>query len=218
MPEHRLGIVEYWNAKHKRYANTDWIAQPSLFAQFAETYFPRQGHILDLGAGQGQDTRYFAQHGYTVTSLDLSDEAIRIAKEKLADSVKHRVTIVQHDLNDPLPFSDGSFDMVYSSLALHYFTEKITHQIFDEIYRVLKPGGIVACMLNSIHDPEYKTAPAVEPDYFIIDGIHKRYFSDATLLPYVSQFQVITLDENGNAYQQRQGSTNSRFVRFIGKK
>ncbi len=218
MAEQQIGAVAYWNQKHQRYAKTDWIAKPSLFAQFAAGYFPRRGQILDLGAGQGQDTRYFAQRGYNVTAVDFSDVAIKIAKEKLPQNAEQRVQIIKHDLRDPLPLADHEFDAVYASLSLHYFDTATTIKIFNEIYRVLKLGGIFACMLNSVHDPEYRSGPAIEPDYFLIGKFKKRYFSSATLLPFIANYKQLVLDENGHAYAERDVTKNNRFVRFIGKK
>jgi ubiquinone/menaquinone biosynthesis C-methylase UbiE len=64
----------------------------------------------------------------------------------------------QLDVSQPLPFPDSSFDVVFAELLLHYFPDTIMQQIMTEISRVLKPGGILACMMNSTKDPEYDEA------------------------------------------------------------
>ena len=69
-----------WQDLHKDYKNRDWIDKPSLFAETAITYFPSKGRVLDLGAGQGQDSRYFAEHGYDVVSTDLEETALEQSK------------------------------------------------------------------------------------------------------------------------------------------
>jgi ubiquinone/menaquinone biosynthesis C-methylase UbiE len=218
MPEHQMGAIEYWNMNHKKDANTDWIAKPSIFAHWAIDLFPPAGSVLDLGAGQGQDSRFFAQRGYAVTMTDISTVALDIAKQKLADSVQPRVTILNHDLATALPFTDASFEIVYSHLAIQYFDEKTTHMIFDEIYRVLKPGGIIACLVNSIHDPDYRAGTEVAPGLILIKGIYKRYFSSTTILPFINRFLVLVLDENGETHADRGASNNKNLVRFVGKK
>ena len=71
-------IHQYWEAKHKKYQDCDWINEPTLFVKSAIKYFPKTGKILDLGAGQGQDSRFLATQGYTVVSTDVSDYALEL--------------------------------------------------------------------------------------------------------------------------------------------
>ena len=51
--------VSFWNEKHIDYSSKNWINKPTIFAQEVVSFFPRRGKLLDLGAGQGQDSRYF---------------------------------------------------------------------------------------------------------------------------------------------------------------
>ncbi len=49
--------MQSWNQLHKQYKDTDWIDKPNIFATEIIQYLPRLGKLLDLGAGQGQDTK-----------------------------------------------------------------------------------------------------------------------------------------------------------------
>lgn len=97
--------------------------------------------ILDAGCGDGMHAfalelgGYFDEHKYV--GLDISIEALRIAKGRLAD--KSHV-FVQGDVGQ-LPFVDQSFDVVFSYGVLAY-TES-PEKSFKELLRVLKPGGLV---------------------------------------------------------------------------
>ena len=51
-----------------------------------------------------------------------------------------------------LPFADNFTDLMICDLNLHYFTEKTTFEILQEIKRVLKPGGILLFRVNSTKD------------------------------------------------------------------
>lgn len=53
-----------WSDLHDNYKTKAWIDKPSIFAETAIAYFPAKGKILDLGAGLGQDSRFFAERGY----------------------------------------------------------------------------------------------------------------------------------------------------------
>jgi ubiquinone/menaquinone biosynthesis C-methylase UbiE len=45
-------------------------------------------------------------------------------------------------LEQEMPFNEGEFDLVHSSAAMHEMTRSQLQQIFERVYRVLKPGGI----------------------------------------------------------------------------
>ena len=207
-----------WADLHENYKTKDWIDKPSQFAEAAVIYFPATGRVLDLGAGQGQDSRYFAEHGYEVTSTDLETTALDKSQTKLTDELKSRVDLKQVDLREELPFEDSSFDVVYAHLSLHYFDQETTKRLFGEIERVLKPGGTFAFFVNSTDDPEYGTGTRLEDDYFQIDQTAKRYFSVKTVRDLVFWgFDTNLLDNHGETYKDADKGVHN-LVRFIGIK
>lgn len=204
-----------WSDLHKNYKSQDWIDKPSLFAETALTYFPSKGKILDLGAGQGQDSRFFAEHGYQVVSTDLEETALEQSKVKLSDKLKQNVTVQKVDVREELPFEDASFDVAYAHLSLHYFDYETTVRLFGEIQRILKPGGVFAFFVNSVHDPEYGTGEKLEDDYFQISKTTKRYFSVETARAFARYFDVNLLDDHGETYKDSAIGVHN-LVRFIG--
>jgi hypothetical protein len=62
----------YWDEQHDKYLSTDWIDKPSIFVQWVIDYFPPSGSVLDLGAGQAQDSRFLTEKGYEVMATDFS--------------------------------------------------------------------------------------------------------------------------------------------------
>ena len=64
-----------WKDLHKNYAQQDWIDKPSIFAEQVLPYFPKDGKILELGAGQAQDSCYFAEQGFSVTATAFEGDA-----------------------------------------------------------------------------------------------------------------------------------------------
>lgn len=203
-----------WDTQHLKYVSTDWIDKPSIFAQKAVKFFPKTGKVLDVGCGQGQDPRFFVEHGYEVIGIDFSDQGIKIAKEK-SKGIKIEFRVM--DIAELLPFSDEYFDIVYSHLAIHYFDKLRTKSIFNELSRILKKGGILAIFVNSINDREYGTGTKVEEDYFLIGNMRKRYFSKESLSSFTNGFETLVLDEEGETYKDRVIGV-SGLVRFIGKK
>lgn len=118
-----------WQELHKRYKEQDWINKPSLFAETAVTYFPAKGRVLELGAGLGQDSRFFAEHGYKVVSTDLEETALGQAHAALSADIKPNITLQKLDLREELPFENASFDVVYAHLSLHYFDFETTRAL-----------------------------------------------------------------------------------------
>jgi len=205
-----------WKDLHNNYKNQKWIDKPSIFAEQAIKYFPNSGKLLELGAGQGQDSLYFAEKGFTVTSSDLLDDALKIAKEK-ALAKKLNLDFKKIDLRNELPFESEVFDIVYAHLSLHYFDQETTRRLIGEIQRILKPGGTLAFLVNSTNDPEYKKGQEIEPDYFNVGKAKKRYFNTNTARKLTQYFEINLLDSLGETYKDAEKGVHN-LIRFIGNK
>lgn len=207
--------AEYWDKVHLRYALQDWIEKPTIFATQVVKYFPQNGKLLDLGAGQGQDSFFFASQGYEVVVADFSKKALDLAKKRAPVELSDKLTFEEVDMSNPLPYNAESFDVVYSHLGLHYFDTPRTQALFDEIYMTLKPGGIFATLTNSIHDPEFGQGEQIEKQYYSdLQGVSKRYFSVDTMKEFTSKFETILLDNAGETYKD----VHKTLIRFVGKK
>ena len=101
--------------------------------------------VLDLCCGAGQTTRFLVQKSSQVTGLDISPVALSRAKNNVPQA-KYVEGLAQN-----IPLADNQFDLVHTSSALHEMTPQELEQIFKEVYRVLKPGGIFT--LVDFHQP-----------------------------------------------------------------
>lgn len=140
--------------------------------------------LLDLGSGTGDDVRILSREGFRPVGLDFATNAISFARDMFS-----RGRFVQADLEAKrLPFKDASFDAVISRCSLHYFTRATTQRIFDEVARVLAPGGTVALVVNSAEhlrrrmQYDYDGAKAVEPRTLRMkSGMQYHFFTEAEL-------------------------------------
>jgi len=98
--------------------------------------------ILDLGCGTGLTCRLLAERGYNrLDGIDLSTEMLKVSRERGI----YR-DLLDGDLNQPLQHESGSYDGVISSGT---FTHgHVGPEPLDEVFRVLKPGGILACTVH----------------------------------------------------------------------
>ena len=92
--------------------------------------------VLDLGCGTGRHTAWLAAVGARVTGVDFSHEMLERARRKVTDTDVH---VIVHDLHEPLPLEDTSFDAVVSGLVLEHIRDP--RAFFKEAHRVLKPGA-----------------------------------------------------------------------------
>lgn len=96
--------------------------------------------VLDLGCGDGLDLAYYKTLGVEVSGFDISEKLVKIAKERLPE------INIQIGSFEKMPFQNGYFDVVLSKYAIQ--TSGDLAPVFEEIYRVLKPGGILMYLVT----------------------------------------------------------------------
>ena len=128
---------------------------------------------LELGCGRGIDTRRISKMAKTLVACDVNPAA----------NLDDVATIMCIDHSKVLPFANREFDVVIASLSLHYFDWQTTEQIIQEISRVLLPGGILLCRLNSENDVNYGAVGnrEIEPGLYKVNGAQKRFFSKSDI-------------------------------------
>jgi len=97
--------------------------------------------VLDLGCGSGRHLVFFAERGFEVYGIDISETGIGIAEEWLKAkglSADLRVGSVY----ERLPYGDGFFDAVVSIRVIHHARIEDIRKAIGEIERVLKPNGL----------------------------------------------------------------------------
>jgi ubiquinone/menaquinone biosynthesis C-methylase UbiE len=102
---------------------------------------PGIGTVLDAGCGPGRLALRLAQEmpATRVTGVDVSPEMIALARERARTlGLDGRATFEVGDVSE-LPFGDGQFDMVVSTLSVHHWPDPVAG--LTEIHRVLKPGA-----------------------------------------------------------------------------
>lgn len=116
---------------------------PTKIAQQLIRYLPdTQSTVFDIGCGTGLTCVFLAEKGYTnLDGIDLSPDMVRVASERGI----YRELLVG-DVNQALERNDESYDAVISSGT---FTHgHVGPEPLDEIFRILKPGGILACTIH----------------------------------------------------------------------
>jgi cyclopropane fatty-acyl-phospholipid synthase-like methyltransferase len=117
--------------------------------------------LLELGAGSGKDTLFFAEQGFEVTAVDFSDMSIEMITN-LARTKRRKVKCRLQDLTNLEIY--GKFDIIYADLTLHYFTDAQTKAIIKKIYLLLPEGGQLFARCKSTTDSAYGQEEELEKD------------------------------------------------------
>jgi tRNA (cmo5U34)-methyltransferase len=107
--------------------------------------------ILDLGTGDGRLLALLMEERPDVhgVALDFSPAMLDAARERFAGNP--RITVIAHNLEQPLPELDR-VDAVVSSFAIHHLRHERKRTLYAEIFALLQPGGIF-CNLEHVASP-----------------------------------------------------------------
>jgi SAM-dependent methyltransferase len=115
---------------------------------------PARDAALEIGCGPGRLMRPLSRRFGEIHGVDVSDEMIRLARQRLKDTPNAHP---HHGSGSDLGiFPDGKFDFVYSyAVFQHIPSRDVVFHYLREARRVLKTGGILRCQLNGL-PPEAK--------------------------------------------------------------
>ncbi len=132
--------------------------------------------LLDVGCGTGRTLRLLRQAfpKLSLQGIDLSPAYLRKANQILSDLPGELPQLLQADAA-AIPFADQTFAAVTSVFLFHELPGRIRQQVFNEIARVLKPGGIfVLCDSIQLADsPQLQESMEAFPQVF-----HEPYYAD----------------------------------------
>ncbi|HZZ20307.1 MAG TPA: class I SAM-dependent methyltransferase [Opitutaceae bacterium] len=136
IPQIKHYYDEYWAGGRATYsgANQGYASNFRRWMAGELADLPPDAPIIEVGCGDGSFTRDLSALSSSVTAIDISELQI----EENARSMP-AIRFRQHDVAEPFPFADGSFDVVWCSEVLeHLFNPLFAMQ---EMHRILKPGG-----------------------------------------------------------------------------
>ena len=134
--QHKKYYETYWSAGRQTFSGSNQGYAPNLRRWMSEEVqdLPNNSPVLEVGCGDASFTTDLAKHFSQVTAIDIS--AGQIAENAARFPT---ITFRQHDVSEPFPFDDASFEVVWCSEVLeHLFDPAFA---LREMRRILKPGG-----------------------------------------------------------------------------
>jgi len=127
------------------YRDKDYVGEAEFIHSLIQTYAPDSKNILELGCGTGNHATLLAKMGYNLHGVDLSQEMLHLAHERLSQcpqELSERLQFTHGDIRQVR--LDQKFDVVLS--LFHVISYQTTNEdllaAFTTVKTHLKPGGI----------------------------------------------------------------------------
>jgi tellurite methyltransferase len=162
--------ADRWNEKYRQESNL-WLGMEprQLLVSFIDQ-LPTGGQALEAACGVGINAFYLARHGLNVFGFDISELALRLAREKIKE-MSLPVEFAVMDLNN-LWLPDGYFDVITN----FHFLERGAIPVFQQ---ALKPGGMI------LFDTFMATGRSIDtPHYYLDPGELRRLFDEFEIIHY----------------------------------
>jgi SAM-dependent methyltransferase len=115
---------------------TDRIIFMEIFVEFLKN-ISKGSRFLDAGCGVGNEVcKYLVEHGYKVIGIDISESAIKLAKQNVPSARFFVMDMASMD-----EFLSESFDVVFSRFAIIHVKRELHRKVYDNFYRILASGG-----------------------------------------------------------------------------
>jgi SAM-dependent methyltransferase len=197
-----------WNSVYSKTFNGMWYPGEGQ-VRFTARYLKRRAGIdvwdvkrkvnrlLDAGCGIGRHIIFFAEQGFDVYGVDISEEAIEIAKAWLAkEGLKANIQV--GDLTK-LPFAAEYFDVVITDGVLDHITFAQAKAALQEIKRVSTKGAYLYITLRAIGESEYGRGQKVEKNTFTLQegyekGIMQHFFDTDEIRELLDGFRIFDIE------------------------
>jgi len=172
--------------------------EPSVAATKVLNIFKEQNitKIIELGAGLGRDTIFFAQNSIYVDALDYSFSAIKSINLKAKkNNLSNYISTKIFDIRKKLPFDDNSIEACFSHmLYCMALTKSDLIKLNNEICRVLKPNGLNIYTVRHTNDGDYKKGIHRGEDLYENDGFIVHFFSSDKINSLLEGFENLSIE------------------------
>ncbi len=156
-------------------------------------------HSLEIGCGTGKNTEWLLTKATKVVAVDLSEEMLAKARQKL---IADNVQFVQADITNDWNFANEKFELVTFSLVLEHIEN--LNEIFHKVAEIIKPNGLV--YVGELHP--FKQYTGTKARFNTADGLQivtcfNHHISDFTTAAISNDFEIVDIaeyfDDNDNS-------------------
>jgi SAM-dependent methyltransferase len=158
-----------------------------LFDQLLKGRIAPGMRVLDAGCGSGRNLVYLLRAGYAVYGVDADPQSVESVRS-LARMLAPALPAASHfrvESIEQMSFEDAWADVVISNAVLHFSRDDAHFEaMLQEMWRVLKPGGLFFCRLASTIGMESQVVRIEGRHYRSPDGAERYLVDEALLLSY----------------------------------
>ncbi len=220
MPERFDDQKKLWEMQHEsRKTESREIENiPNLFAKRCAELLPEDALIVEIGAANGRDARFFAREKNSkVVAADFSLNALKQLREASErDGTTEKVFPVVADARE-LPLGNSqSVDAIYSRSALHITDAELDH-FFEECMRLLKDGGYIMIEGKTEEDTKMAKSKEIKPHLYENGGGHlRRLWNEEIIYDLIERHGLSLIEINRTSEVWHEIET--KFINFIAQK
>ena len=172
--------------------------EPSFSAKKALETFKKNNitNIIELGAGLGRDTIFFALNGIYVHAIDYSLSATNIIKKRSKENnLDDLIKVENYDIRKKLNCDNENFQACYSHMLFCMaLTNQDLKELNQEILRVLKKDGFNIYTVRNHMDGDFKKGTHRGEDMYEMNGFIVHYFSENKIKNLLDGFTNISIE------------------------
>jgi ubiquinone/menaquinone biosynthesis C-methylase UbiE len=181
MTEH----IRAWNRESKRWKGGHYSLEPLDSCC-------KRGRLLDAGCGCGKYALPLRMRGFDVVAMDVSLDALKMAGER---SMHRNLDVGLLAANVyQMPFSDGSFDVIWCYGVLQHLLLKERELALLEFWRILREGGLLFIEVFGDEDMRYGGCEVEHNTFSRENGIVYHYFNKNELVALLKNFSCNIVD------------------------
>lgn len=215
-----------WEQFYEANAATEWYpSEPvvRMLCSYRKAAGARGVRVLDMGCGNGRHVWLAAKEGFTAYGVDLSREAVAMAKRWLDREGLPYGGLTSGDVAERLPYPDDFFDVVISYGVFDHMPIERARQARDEARRIMKPSGTIFMKLEAITSFTFDPARQFRKNEIMLEkeaerGIMQHYYDVEEVAEFTSVFRTVKcFRDDYRRFGNLDRNYQSRWI-FIGTK
>jgi SAM-dependent methyltransferase len=162
-------FTDGWDITYQNTAPTEstWSDDPQPFVRKVLNSLSPGSMVLDIGAGDGRNTKVLLDAGHVVTALDISTTALATLQKRVREA-RYRQPILVHGKVESMPLGSDQFDAILAADVLPQTVH--TTMALQEMRRVLKPSGLCFVDVFTPRDCAFGEGEEISPKRFAYKG------------------------------------------------
>ncbi len=185
-------MTEFWEEAFKSKQEM-WGSIPTHTASVTAEIFARNGYkkILIPAIGYGRNAIPFISKGMTVTGIEISETAIRLAENNFGHTVK-----IHHGSVTDMPFDNTVYEGIFSHALIHLLNENERVKFIQECYNQLSNGGYMVFTAITQDAPTYGQGRLISKNrYEQFGGVNVFFYDEKSVEKEFGNYGLVQIEK-----------------------